>query len=454
MDLRIVLKKIKPNNDEEKEIKEFTEKIIKTAEKISKTLKPMVCGSVAKGTWLSKKKELDLFLLFNPRISRKELEKNGLDIAKRIIKAFKGKYQIAFAEHPYLRGWSNGFQVDIVPCYSIKDPENIKSAVDRTPHHVRFVKENLKNPDEVRLLKQFCIANKCYGADVKTQGFSGYLCELLIIKYGSFMECIRKASKWRAGHVISFNGIDKDFAFKKFRNPLIVIDPVDRNRNVGAAVSIEIFHRFVKACRDFVEKPKMEFFFPLETKPYSIAEISKEFKRRGTRWYLISFKKPEVIEDVLYPQMRRCLKAIEKLLEGSGFRVLRSDFWCNNECVLVFEMNIWQVPRISKNIGPNIYSKHAEEFLRHYKDNKVFIEGENWVVETEKEFTTVLHFMKNLFGKSEKELLEKGIPNKIAPEIKKCKICGGGDVLKHIEKLPEGFRVFLREWFEKDLNVI
>jgi len=454
MDLRIVLKRIKPDKNEEREIKEFTDKIIERTKKISKTVKPLVCGSVAKGTWLSKKKELDLFLLFNPKVSRKELEKKGLDLAKKIVKAFKGRYQIAFAEHPYLRGWLKGFQVDIVPCYSIKDPENIKSAVDRTPHHVRFVKENLKNSDEVRLLKQFCIANKCYGADVKTQGFSGYLCELLIIKHGSFMECVKKASKWRAGHVISFDEIDRNFIFKKFKSPLMVIDPVDRNRNVGAAVSIEIFHRFVKTCKDFVGNPKIEFFFPSELKPYSIAEISKEFKRRGTRWYIISFKKPNVLDDVLYPQMRRCIKAIENLLEDNGFRVLRSDCWSNNDCVLVFEMDIWQVPKISKNIGPDIYSKHAEEFLKHYKDNKVFIEGENWVVETEREFTTVLHFMKNLLGKSEKELLEKGIPSKIAPGIKKCKICGGGDVLKHMEKLPDGFRVFLREWFEKDLNVV
>ena len=117
-------------------------------------------------------------------------------------------------------------------------------------------------------------------------------------------------------------------------------------------------------------------------------------------------------------------------------------------------MQAWQVPKVMKNIGPDIYSKHSEQFLRHYKENNVFIEGENWVVETEREFTTTLHFLKDLLKKSEKELLEKGIPSKIAPLMKKCKICGGGDALKTIEKLPEDFRVFLKEWFEKDLNVV
>jgi tRNA nucleotidyltransferase (CCA-adding enzyme) len=450
MDFKTVLDKIKPNKKEEEEMKSFIDNLIKVASKISKTAKPLLCGSIEKGTWLSEKNEVDLFLLFKPSLSKKELEKKGLDLAKKIVKIMKGKYVIAYAEHPYLRGKIGKYQVDIVPCYEIPNPEKIKSAVDRTPHHVRFVKTNLKNPDEVRLLKQFCTANKCYGADLKTQGFSGYICELLIIKYGSFLNLVKEAVKWRTGHAISFN----EEGAKKFKNPLIVIDPVDRNRNVGAALSAESFYRFVKACNEFVKKPSKDFFFKQEVKPYSLKEIEKEFSKRGTRWYLISFERPDVLDDILYPQLRRCVKAIDKLLSQNGFKVLRNDFYCNKECVLTFEMETWQVPKIMKNIGPDIYSKHAEQFLKHYKENKVFIEGENWVVETEREITTVLHFLKDLLKKSEKKLLEKGIPSKIAPLMKKCKICGGGDTLKHIEKLPEDFRYFLREWFEKDLNVI
>jgi len=449
MDLKSVLDKIKPSKREEEEMKSFTDKLIATSSKLSK-IKPLLCGSIEKGTWLSEKSEVDLFLLFNPSLSKKQLEKKGLELAKKIIKVMKGKYVIAYAEHPYLRGKIGKYQIDIVPCYEISNPEKIKSAVDRTPHHVKFVKANLKNPDEVRLLKQFCKASKCYGADLKTQGFSGYICELLIIEYGSFLSLVKQASKWRAGHTVSFNDGDS----KKFKNPLIVIDPVDKNRNVGAALSAESFNRFVKACKDFIEKPNEKFFFKEEVKPYSIKEVSKEFQRRGTRWYLISFERPDILEDILYPQLRRCVKAVDKLLEQNGFKVLRSDFYCSKECVLVFEMQAWQVPKVMKNIGPDIYSKHSEQFLRHYKENNVFIEGENWVVETEREFTTTLHFLKDLLKKSEKELLEKGIPSKIAPLMKKCKICGGGDALKTIEKLPEDFRVFLKEWFEKDLNVV
>jgi tRNA nucleotidyltransferase (CCA-adding enzyme) len=453
MDPSSVLKSIKPSEKEEREMNEFVEKLLETARKLSKEMKPIICGSVEKDTWLSKKYELDLFMLYRPDVSKKDLEEKGLALAKKIIKNLKGKHQIAFAEHPYLRGWVGKFQIDIVPCYDIENPENIKSAVDRTPHHVKFVKKNLKNPDEVRLLKQFCISNKCYGADVKTLGFSGYLCELLIIKHGSFMECVKEASKWRAYHVITFDNSSYEEA-KKFKSPLIAVDPVDKNRNVGAAVSIEKFYTFVKSCKDFIENPKEEFFFRKQLKPYSIADISRKIKERNTRWYLITFKKPKIIEDVLYPQMKRCSKSIEKMLNQNGFTVLRSDFYCNRECVFIFEMETWHTPRVWKNIGPDVYSMHAEEFLKHYKNEKVFIEGENWVVENKKEFTDALQFLKGLIRKSNKDLLERGIPSKIVPVIKSCKIAEGRDAMKLMKKMPEEFRIFIREYFEKDLNVV
>jgi tRNA nucleotidyltransferase (CCA-adding enzyme) len=454
MNLKIVLKQLKPSKKEYKEMEDFERKLTRVVGKLVNDVKPMVCGSVAKDTWISKKNEIDLFLLFNPKLTKKELEKKGMTLAKKIVNEMKGKYEIAFAEHPYLKSWIDKYQVDIVPAYSIKNPEKIKSSVDRTPHHVKFVRKNLKKPDEVRLLKQFCIANKCYGADVKTLGFSGYLCELLIIKYGSFIKLIRDATKWRASHIITFKNSSKEEAKKKFRSPLIVVDPVDKNRNVGAAVSVEKFYTFVNACRRFIRNPKKEFFFPPEIKPYTLEEVAKEIKKRGTRWYSISFEKPKAVEDVLYPQMKRCEKAIEKMLTQNGFKVLRSNFYCEKKCVLVFEMKTWQIPKITKNIGPDVYSKHAEEFLKHYKENEVFIENEKWVVEVERKFTTVLHYLKDLLKNSEKELRERGIPSRIAPKIRKAKIAGGGDFLNEVKKLPEDFRRFLREWFEKDMNVV
>lgn len=446
-----VLKRVKPTKTEKEKMRRFTNKLLKKIKKMTKKAKPMVCGSVAKNTWISKTKEIDLFLLYPTKLSKKELEKKGLVLAKKIVKEFKGNYEIAFSEHPYLKAYINKFEIDIVPAYAVKNSESIKSSVDRTPFHVKFVQKNLKKPNDVRLLKQFCISNRCYGADAKRQGFSGYLCELLIIKYKSFKNCVKAASKWKAGKIISFIMVDRKQLVKKYKTPLIVIDPVDKNRNAGAAVSVESFYRFVKACKDFVEKPSEEFFLPKKIKPYSQRVLSNKIKERETSWYLLKFKKPKVLDDILYSQMRKLIKTMNRLLSHNGFNVLKSTFFCNKECYLIYEMKIAKIPKITKNIGPNVYSRHAENFLKHYKKKKTFIENDNWVVEIKRKFTNASDFFKSLKKESENSLLKKGIPNKIAPKLKNSKMYDEKNFLKGINSSSTEFKSFFREWFEEDL---
>ncbi len=125
--------------------------------------------------------------------------------------------------------------VDLVPCYHVDSATRIQSAVDRTPFHTRYITDRINGLiDDVLLLKQFTKAGGIYGSDQMTEGFSGYLCELLILYYGGFTPLIRAAATWRPGLVIDI----ENHVAKKFDEPLVVIDPVDPKRNVAAAVSL------------------------------------------------------------------------------------------------------------------------------------------------------------------------------------------------------------------------
>ncbi len=455
-----VLKKVKPSKHQEKQMSDFAAKLIAAAKKNGG--QPMLCGSVEKGTWLADKNELDLFLLFEPSVSREDFEKKGIELAKKIIAALKGKYTVAYAEHPYLRGTVKAgktiYTIDIVPAYNITDPSKLKSAVDRTPHHLRYIKSKLspKIADDCRLMKVFAKASGCYGADVKTQGFSGYLCELLVINYGSFMQALSFASKWNAGVVIDIEKKwqEHEKAFEKFRAPLIVIDPVDQNRNVAAAVYPESFFKFTRAAAEFSTRPSAAFFFPREPKPYTTAEISKAVRSRGTRFYLIHFKRPDSVDDTLWPQLRRLGGALETLLSEGGFRVLRKDVWADEkECAILLELDVWQVPKIIKHTGPTIFSwKQSHAFLEHYKNHPAFIEKENWIVETPRKHVVALLLLKDLLQQPEERLLEKGVPNKIASQLKGATIKSGADFVAAAAKMPENFRIFLHKYFEKDLT--
>ena len=184
-----VLPHIVPDEEEVKRAREAEEEIRRRLEKFDVEYK--FVGSYARNTWLKGNLEIDVFLLFPEDLPREELEKRGLEIGKTILDS----YEIRYAEHPYVHGKVKGVEVDVVPCYKVKDPSNIKSAVDRTPFHHEWLKDRIKGKEnDVRLLKRFLKVHGIYGAEYKVRGFSGYLCELLIVFYGSFENLVREAT--------------------------------------------------------------------------------------------------------------------------------------------------------------------------------------------------------------------------------------------------------------------
>lgn len=454
-----VLKKIRPSEEERKLLDSAAKKILEAAESIGKAyaMKPMLCGSVAKDTWLSPP-EIDLFMLFPEGLPRKKLEEYGLQAAKDIFEALGGRWKEAYSEHPYLTGLvkieEKAFEIDVVPAYETS-AINIKSAVDRTPHHVNFVLKNIDykkgQQDEVRLLKKFAAARGCYGADLAVQGFSGYLCELLVIKFGTFLKVMEAAAKWDAGVVINRLGKKEEEEFKAEGEPLIMIDPVDPKRNVAAAVSVETFYRFVKACGEFERTADAGLFEMNVYRPYSIEEAKEITESRGTKFYAIRFPAPQVQPDVYHSQMRKALHRIEEFLGKEGFSLIGKDYYAGLETVILLEAETWVLPKIAKNTGPSVFSRHAKSFLEHYRDSRVFIENGNWAVILERKHSSLMGLIKDLLCS---DMASQGIPANIAEAMKRSELFGEDDFMRFVMRVPEDFRSFLRTYFEKDLNVL
>ena len=183
----------------------------------------MVVGSIARNTWVRGDRDLDVFLLFPPDISREALESEGLALARTIARKFTKTFCEKYAEHPYINATIDSIDVDLVPCYNVESAASIQSAVDRTPFHTRYITEKINGlTDDVLLLKQFAKAGGIYGSDQMTEGFSGYLCELLILYYGGFGLLLDAAADWRPSTLIDIS----QHGSKEFSEPLIVIDPV------------------------------------------------------------------------------------------------------------------------------------------------------------------------------------------------------------------------------------
>lgn len=464
--IKKVLKKIVPKPAEKKRLEKLAAKMLELTNKeaIKHEAYAIIAGSLTRDTWLLGKMEFDIFVLFPPETPVEKMEKTGLEIGKKVIKKMRGSYVIEYAEHPYVSGKIKKMDIDIVPCYELKSTEELKSSVDRTPFHVRYIEKNLprKLANDVRLLKQLCGAHGVYGADAKTEGFSGYVCELIVVNYDSFMAAAKAIAGWRFGEIIDIQDFytKDDYAElrRKFKQqPLILIDPTDSKRNTAAALSHQNFQKLKKVANNFLKAPAEKMFFPPKKKPLKLAELKKLQKSRDTELIVVKFKPPVVVPDILWPQMRRFASRLESILKENEFYVLRKDVYTNEKdlAVVLLEMKNCVLPAVRKRVGPSVYDKKgADNFVKKYKARAIsgpFIEGGFWAVEVKRKFRTAESKLKDSLSDSFEILKAKGVPSHIAKQIsKKFILISDAKKIEALTKKDKNLGIFLRDYFEKE----
>ena len=380
-----ILKSIKPSPAQDRKVgalvEELTEKVVEVSRKLGLHVEPMLVGSVAKGTHL-KDPDIDLFMLFPESTPLDQLKEKGLEVGRKII---DGREH--YAQHPYVRGMYKGFQVDLVPCFRIRDTRSKMSAVDRTPFHTEFVKKHLKKgeADQVRLLKRFMKGIESYGAEAKVQGFSGYLCELLVMRFSSFQKVLEAASGWTVGHVMELPGYEG----KEFQEPLTFVDPVDSSRNVASAVAPETLLRFVLASREYLKTPDRKFFFPADRDTWAEAVLKERAGKRVDNIVSVTFPKLDLIDDVVYPQLRKSLVNMAALLERADFEVEKTTIHVDGLTHLLIELSSIALPKERKHRGPPVNSENVNDFLSKWNSLGVsapYVEASRWYVMVKREF--------------------------------------------------------------------
>jgi tRNA nucleotidyltransferase (CCA-adding enzyme) len=407
--LQEILAKITPTQADRAKItalaKELRQKVLRACQEQSINATVRVEGSVAKDTWLREDPEIDIFMRLPTTIPRRSLGEKSLKIAR---KATQGAKQIErFAEHPYLEAFIGKVRLNIVPCYDAK-PGQWLSATDRTPYHTDYVKKRLNEGlrGEVRLLKKFLKGIDAYGAEIKTGGFSGYLCELLILHHQSFIETMHAFASYKHRAVIDLEGYyagsEKELKLL-FPEPLVIVDPVDKARNVASAVQPQKLYTLVGAARAFLKKPNEKFFYPPKIRPLTAEALKSKLNRRGSSHIFLTLGGINVVPDVLWGQLYKTQRALRKLAELNDFKVLRDTVWSNEKTlsVLAFELEQRNLPSVKKHLGPPLKrEKESENFLSKYADNDgvvsgPYIEEGRWVVELQRKYTDIVTLLKD-----------------------------------------------------------
>jgi tRNA nucleotidyltransferase (CCA-adding enzyme) len=433
-----VLEKITPKKRERAKMEALAEKLEKKVVSACKDFgveaEVRVEGSVAKDTWLSREPDIDIFMRVPTTIPRKSLGSICLKIAR---KSTEGSKQIErFAEHPYLEAIVDDTRINIVPCYRVKRGEWL-SATDRTPFHTNYMKKHLKEQmkGEVRLLKKFMKGTVVYGAEIKVGGFSGYLCELLILRYKSFVNALKAFSEHKKRMVIDieghYEGRENELGLL-FKEPLVMVDPVDRGRNVASAVRPQKLYTFIAAARAFLENPDKKFFYPPETAALPAKELQQKLAKHGSAIIFLAFEKVDAVPDILWGQLYKSKRSLHKLIQLSGFSILRDLTWSDERTasMFIFELEQRFISLVKKHLGPPLEKKNeCEKFLLKHlgSSNTVsgpYIEDGRWVVEIRRKYTDAVMLLKD-------KLRDGGRSTGVAEQVSK--------------KLREGFKIFVNE---------
>lgn len=447
-----ILQRIIPDKKEYADIKSFTNELTDSLHKrfTEHKVSVEIHGSISRDTWIKGDKDIDVFLVMEEKYGKKTINR-----LLEAVKDFVGPgYTEAYAEHPYIQARINGYTVEFVPCYRIKPGEAIISSTDRTPLHTDFLKRNMRDEqrDEVRLLKQFMKGINVYGAEIRIKGFSGYLTELLIINYGGFKETLLSASSWKHRTVIQYNKKQKENELaKKFNTPLIVIDPVDPNRNVASSTSERTLWNFVAASKKFTQNPEKKYFFPVQ-RVFPRNELMKIIKQTGKDFlFLIVADNTRNVPDILWGQLYKTQEAVQQLLQKNGFTVLRSDTWSDekNKHIFLFELESNQIPSVKKHIGPPVnMHDDSENFLKAHKGKKSTvsgpgIDGNRWWVQKRRRHTDARKLLENVvINEGDKIGISKGIMHKIK---EKSNVLLNEEIQTHIN---EGFALHLTKFLK------
>jgi len=458
-----VLKRIKPGINRRRFIGDAVDSAIRRItdrfREIDGELEVRLEGSLAKDTWISTEAEADIFVLFPVRYSKEEM---GNILTEETIKIFGDSNSVLrYAEHPYVTVNLGPLGIDVVPCFKVQ-PTKWESATDRTIYHTEFIQESCDDrlKDEARLLKAFMKGIGRYGAEIKTGGFSGFLCELLVIHFKSFTGVLKALSELKTLLIIDlkahYDGRTPEEISAKFNSSFVVVDPIDPERNVASAVSEESLHTFIWASRRFLQRPSERFF--------SRAKISSEVKRKvlqnvnrsrieAVALRLPAWKQPP---DIIWGQLHRIRKRFETKLLESGYDVIRSADWTDEkrEALVLIAIETTELPMVDVHEGPPVTDyANSEIFLSKYgRDARLvsgpFMRNGRWCLLLKRDTFSIRRSL--LHALSDARFLG-GMPEESVGAIKKSEIAAGKGVLS-ISRSKEGAEFILRflhgrEWW-------
>ena len=371
-------------------------------------------GSFAKGTWLSGA-DIDVFIRFDKNASDSTFTKTSKQVSFAALKEY-GAYE-RYADHPYVEAVVEDITVNAVPCFDV-EWGCWRSAADRSPYHTKYMKEHLTDEmkNQVRLLKRFLQAHHIYGSQIEREGISGYAAEVLTRYCGGFKGVMENIQGLSRGTVLGRTT-------REFDTPIIILDPLDANRNLAAAISQRNMGVFMMACKLFMTRPSGRMFGDLQYTPNADWEdvISVDF----------SYSKRNI--EVIWGQAKSVTVSMTRQLERGGFTVIRNHTTIHQGRVYcLFLLESLHIPAKLVHEGPSVFrANDAVRFAMKNNKRMVWITNDmNLACLDERHYTNAEGLLGNLLSNP----MESGIPKGLRQDI------GRGFRIIHGENLANAIK--------------
>ena len=369
-----ILEEIRPSEEERKKVKNLIDSVFKSIK--VKEAKLELGGSYAKDTFLSGNYDIDVFVKF-PYEKYKDK-----DISKILDKGIRIKHKKLHGSRDYFQFQKEKYTFEFIPVLDIKNSKNARNITDVSPLHKKWVVKNLKNHDDVRLMKKFCRAQEVYGAESYIKGFSGYVLEILIVNYGNFLNAMKNISAWKLPVCIDVKKYykSKEEAFKKINkskreNELLIIDPTQKDRNAAAAISKEKIEILINSCKNYLHNPSEDFFVE---KTINIEDLKVE--SAGNKLLLIRVNPVKGKKDVVGSKLLKSYSYIESSLKKFDFKVIKSGWSFDHNSVFYYIVKDETLSDTVIHYGPPIeHENYVAKFRKKHKntrvkDGKIFVE--------------------------------------------------------------------------------
>ncbi|MCX8193885.1 MAG: hypothetical protein N3G19_00770 [Candidatus Pacearchaeota archaeon] len=422
--LQNVIKKIMPPHEEKIAIDET---ILQFETKLKPKLKKygakiFVGGSLAKQTLVKRDTnyDIDLFVLF-PCARFKSKSHELSKFLEQALRSSKIRYVILKGSRNYFQIKFKNLTLELIPILAIKKASQALNITDISPLHVSYVLQQIRKnknlANEIKLAKAFCYAADCYGAESYIKGFSGYALEVLVSYYGSFLKFLKAASKWRLPvsletriiidpkkHYKSKKQLLEEMNEAKLHSPIILVDPVQKERNVCAALSFETLKRFIETVKKFLAQPSESYFFK---EKIDIEKLKAQARKAKAKFIILKASSTKNKIDVAGAKLKKFYEFLYFLLKKNDFKILKGEFDFNEndlEATFYFVLKEPSKEYIVKGPPLNVEEKYIKAFKKRWP--KAFIKNNRLFVKAKREISTIPQLIKSI---SKAQLEEMGI---------------------------------------------